>query len=711
MYYRLLEQNMLIYYEKGRVVTGEKMRKIFSVILLMSFVITITATVSRAELVAMTQRWEAQNPNSLPHWMTPEEMDLPDGVNRSFVQTTPPTAPVRVVAEFEPASAVIVRYPVGITYTFIAQMSQVCPVITIASSTSQATYARSIYRNNGANLDNCSFIIADTDSYWTRDFGPWFVIDGNNQLGVVDNIYNRPRPNDDEFPRIFAQQNGLNLFGMPLEHTGGNWMSDGMGIAASTTIAYTENSNYTHAQVNQMVHDYLGINTYHVIQDPNNTYIDHIDCWGKFLAPDKIMIRSVPTSHTQYSAIEQVAQYFANQTSSYGTPYRVYRVYTPNDQPYTNALILNKRVYVPITGSSNDSAALQSYRTAMPGYEVIGVTEDANNPWESTDALHCRTHEVADKNMLYTYHIPIHGTINPGEAIPINAYIYPYSQQPVFTDSLAVYYRVNNGGWNTTLLTSTGNNNYTANIPAQNPGATVQYYIHAADQSGRSINSPYMGSLDPFTFQVSGDAVAPNIVFSPIHGPVALNSFPLTISAYVTDNISVSSVVLEYSSYSQNSVQTIALTNQGEGLWSTSFTPSVLIEGDSLLYRIIAKDNATPVNTATTPYYTVAVGSVANNDPVQAEYLLSVYPNPYRPAQGANLGIRYYAQKNGVTELGVYNIKGQQIRSLVTNNSRGAQQLYWDGKDNKGRIVSPGIYFFRLVNGTQQQTKKILVTK
>ena len=25
--------------------------------------------------------------------------------------------------------------------------------------------------------------------------------------------------------------------------------------------------------------DYYGIETYHVVPDPNNTYIDHIDCW------------------------------------------------------------------------------------------------------------------------------------------------------------------------------------------------------------------------------------------------------------------------------------------------------------------------------------------------------------------------------------------------------------------------------------------------
>jgi hypothetical protein len=33
--------------------------------------------------------------------------------------------------------------------------------------------------------------------------------------------------------------------------------------------------------------------------------------------------------------------------------------------------------------STNDAAALQVYRTAMPGYEVIGITGASNTPWES----------------------------------------------------------------------------------------------------------------------------------------------------------------------------------------------------------------------------------------------------------------------------------------------------------------------------------------
>ena len=39
-----------------------------------------------------------------------------------------------------------------------------------------------------------------TDSYWTRDYGPWWVVDGNGNMSVVDFTYDRPRPNDIDAP-------------------------------------------------------------------------------------------------------------------------------------------------------------------------------------------------------------------------------------------------------------------------------------------------------------------------------------------------------------------------------------------------------------------------------------------------------------------------------------------------------------------------------
>jgi len=340
---------------------------------LLLVLIAIVFTISN--LPAQQTSPKTEKKIQLKHWMTPEEAKLKHLIGRDFIPTDPPQGPVTNIAEFNRMQSVLITYEFGISYQVIAEMSQDCKVTTLVVNATEETYVRNKYIQNGVVIENCNFLYAPTDSYWTRDYGPWFVFDGNNEFGIVDFPYNRPRPNDDNVPVKVAASLGINLFGMNVEHTGGNYMTDGMGISSSTDLVWVENPGQTHVQIAQKFQDYLGINNYHVVADPNNTYIDHIDCWGKFLDVDKILIRSVPASHPQYAAIEATAAYYAGQTSSYGTPFQVFRVNTPNNQPYTNSLILNKKVIVPIMNSTYDAAAIAAYQAAMPGYEIVGLPQ------------------------------------------------------------------------------------------------------------------------------------------------------------------------------------------------------------------------------------------------------------------------------------------------------------------------------------------------
>jgi len=418
--------------------------------------------------------------------------------------TTPlsaPPAPVRQPAEFDQMTGVLIRYPFGINYDVIAEMAENVTVCTIVASQTEKTSVLGQYTSHGVDTDHCTFLIAPTDSYWTRDYGPWFIFTGDNTQGIVDFTYNRPRPNDDQIPTRYGQNQSITVYNMALTTAGGNYMCDGEGNAISTTLVWEENPSMTHQQINQTVHDYLGINRYMVVPDVNGQYIKHIDCWGKYLSPDTILIRSVPTSHSQYHAIENAVAYFKNQTDCYGTPYHVVRVYTPGDEPYTNSLILNNKVFVPIVGDQYDDDALQSYRDAMPGYEVLGFT----GTWESTDALHCRAMGITDRGMLYIYHIPLQNQTASSSGFPVQAYVYPYSGQDLVSGSPSLIYRINDGTWTTLSMNSIGNHNYTATIPSQSGGSIVSYYIKAEDLSGRVSYQPYIGQDDAYTFTVIGE--------------------------------------------------------------------------------------------------------------------------------------------------------------------------------------------------------------
>jgi len=306
---------------------------------------------------------------------------------------------------------------------------------------------------------------------------------------------------------------------MNLVHTGGNYMTDGQGISVSTDLVWSENSGKTHEEINEILEDYCGIHTYHVVPDALGDYIKHIDCWAKFLAPDIIMIIKTSKSHSNYDEIEDAVEYFENQTSCYGTPYKIKRVYTHLSEPYINCLILNDKVLVPISGSQWDDEAIDSYEYALPGYTVLGFS----GSWQSTDALHCRTKGIVDRNMLYIEHIPLSGNQYDEEGFyNVTAKIFPYSGEDLVTTSTGIYWKIEGGSWYFEEMDSLGNNEYYSLIPQQENGTVVYYYLEAEDESGRIENHPYIGELMAHSFTAIIDNDKPEIIdfYGPTEGKV-----------------------------------------------------------------------------------------------------------------------------------------------------------------------------------------------
>ncbi len=635
---------------------------------------------------------------------------------RDFVETPPPYAPVRAVAEFEPSSHVLIRYPLGIPTSLVVHLANTCQVICVVSNATTQNQATTTFQTAGVNMANVSFMLAATNTYWIRDYGPWFVFDGYNQMGVVDTRYNRPRPNDDEIPRTFATQYGYNLYGMNLIQTGGNYMCDGINTGSQTTLVYEENPTLTTAQINQRMLDYMGIERYFVLPDPNNTYIDHIDCWGKFLAPDKVMIRSVPTTHSQYNAIEATAQFFANQSCAWGYPYRVFRVNTPQNQPYTNSLILNKKIFVPLMNSSYDNQALTAYRNAMPGYEVIGITASGGSPWESTDALHCRTHEVPDRDMLLVKHTPYNGQVNPADNYDFNAFILAHSNSALYTDSLFVCYKVNQNAWQRMSLSPVNNHNYSASLTGFAPGDTIRYFIHAADLSGRSTDHPFTAASDPHKFWITQDNIAPLILHNAITS-LQVEEFLtyVTIMAEVTDNTGVGSVVLTYKL--DNGAETSVPMNLSQGNTYIAYFPvNFTLQSQHLYYKITAYDNSNPPNTSYLPlqgWFDCLIILSSADEQLTAGFgfrINSISPNPYKAIGSRQLKIVFDTKANQKVKLNIFNVKGQLVHSeqKVTKSS-GQDMFLWDGKGISGLKLNPGVYFVQISADGKKDTSKVVL--
>jgi agmatine/peptidylarginine deiminase len=642
------------------------------------------------------------------HYLSEEEMLTPFDPQRDFYPTDPPEGEIRNVAEFNKMQGVLVRYPFGIPIDLIKEMAEDISVTTIVANTFNQQTVTTIYQNNNVNLDNCNFLIAPTDSYWVRDYGPWFVFDGNNQPGIVNFPYNRPRPNDNNIPIKVSEFLEIDLYGMNLISTGGNYMCSSMGIAASTDLVWEENPTLTHIEVADYVNDYLGNPIYNVTPDPlgEPSYdpIKHIDCWGKYLSPGKILIGQVPETDSRYQDFEDVANFFATQTSSYGIPYEVYRIYTPGnypDTPYTNSLILNNKVFVPLTGSQWDEEAIESYEEAMPGYEIIGIID---NSWLNSDALHCRTKGLADLGMLYIDHLPTTGTVTYQETYEINANITACSGDAIYADSVFVFYKINNGSYTSGLMQFISGNTYTGLIENVLPNDVISYYIYAADESGRNATNPFIGEPDPF-------------VFTNFYIPTTEISFNPDTVLFLTIEEMVVGIPLDIINLTSNNITINSITDYGtEFMWYVEEMPDLpyTIPGNRTLSLNIVCDlpvekygefivDSMLVETNLDSYREIIMidsDLISNIEDVSlTDDFVNVFPNPFK--NQLNFVVRN--SESSKASIQIFDIDGRIIIDRIETINFNSENIIHIINNLK-----PGTYFYKVTSDNKSKSGKLI---
>lgn len=84
------------------------------------------------------------------------------------------------------------------------------------------------------------------------------------------------------------------------------------------------------------------------------------------------------------------------------------------------------------------------------------------------------------------------------------------------------------------------------------------------------------------------------------------------------------------------------------------------------------------------------------------------YPNPFNPTTW----IPFYLPEDGAASVTIYNVKGELVKVLRDRfYHRGAHSVQWDGTDARGRRVASGLYFCVLKQGSEKQTRKMVLIK
>ncbi len=447
----------------------------------------------------------------------------------------------RVAAEWEPALGALVVWPPLVPDALLVEIAKDDRLFVIVGDAEQREEASAKLAELGIDRSSLELIVDPRleGESWTRDWGPSALFDENGKYHLLDPTFTGyPMATPDCDGRLYrfldlipfvrdwipggpndlnadslAEALGVATVKLPFALTGGNALVDGLGSAFSTCVMLKENLDefgLSEAEFLEAVRSILGLHNYVVVPNFEWIGIQHIDCLIKPLDAETLLVKRVPAGHPDHREIEAIAAYLAGLKTPYGNAYRIVRIDSPpylmghHVANYTNSLILNRKIFVPLFGVPADEAALATFRAAMPGYEVIGFEHRGPLGWVWYDALHCRVRAVWDPAMLYMAHARIRDRVRPAAAHRVEVLIRDYSRAGLIEDELVLSWRVRGEtDWKELpLAPAAAPETYFAAIPAP-AAAVVEYFLAAADRSGRRETLPRVAPDGFYSFEVA----------------------------------------------------------------------------------------------------------------------------------------------------------------------------------------------------------------
>lgn len=467
-------------------------------------------------------------------------------------QNSLPDSQYRMAAEWEPALGTMITWPLSVPYKLVVELAKDDKLYTLIPNQEAKDEAIAWYTKWGINLDNVQFIFAEqgVDAWWVRDWGPHAVFSENENMKLADGkyIYSTPvtglgckdslqflfktpdnkiikTTTEDDATIKLSKGLGIGLLKLPFATTGGNILTDGHGTAFSTCVLLNENrfDGISEKEFFDLNKEKLGINQYHIISNFEKMGIQHIDCYMKLLDEERILVIEPPVEHELYNIYTDIVdKELATLKTIYGRPYEILKIKTDSYQrdflaAYTNSLILNKKIYVPLFGIPQDEIALKRWEEVMPGYEVHGFEFKLDEEpiisnemkrhyrtigWNFGDALHCRTRAVWNPDMLYISVKRLDEKVKLSDSYTIETTIIDYSKKGVTQANL--YWRVKGDAeWSKIQLGGKeGGNGYSVGLKGLKSGQTIEYFIAAESKSGQIENMPRTAPEGVYSFTI-----------------------------------------------------------------------------------------------------------------------------------------------------------------------------------------------------------------
>ena len=236
-----------------------------------------------------------------------------------------------------------------------------------------------------------------------------------------------------------------------------------------------------------------------------------------------------------------------------------------------------------------------------------------------------------------------------------------------------------------------------------------------------------------YSYQDGNDAWSENSAnLSPIHKvTVQTCPLPVTLSQFNANMVNGVSVLNWVTSSEQNNEGWNIYRSISENFGQATKINNELIPGAGNTTQTTSytyKDNFEP--TAGTYYYWLESIELSGNthlyEPIELvvnnneqpnaptnvyKYgLQKNYPNPFNPSTQ----ISFILSHNSYVTLEIYNVKGQKVKILLNNNfvqKDFMQRVTWNGTDERGKTLSSGIYFYKLITDKKIEIKRMVLLK
>jgi len=474
--------------------------------------------------------------------------------NNAYIQLTGN----RMAAEWEPANGVFFVWPPYIPKELIIELAKDTHIYPFVEGEAGQKEAEKWFEKWGIDLANVTFINLKTNRENTpRDWGPSAVFMKNGEFKITDGQYMYACPSTDlacndsleliktKSDQIYrspmdsaivpiANQLGLEVLNIPFTNTGGNVLTDGIGTAFSTCVLLTENrfNGISDQEFFRLNDSLLGFTKYNIISNFDKIGIQHIDCLLKLIDEETILVAQPPEDHELFSIYDNIVENeLSKLKTAYGRPYIIKRIkiaqYYKEDltaylTAYTNSLILNRNVYVPLFGIKEDSLALKTWESVMPGYTVKGFSYvldeqpiefkfpftgfdelGVKTGWFYDDAVHCRTKAFWDEDMIFISVKKVLPEILIDQEANLYSTIIDYSGEGLSTKDIILSWKIKGESkWNEIKMSMDNHpNHWTASFPKHEKDKIIEYYVEVKSNSGKTQRRPISAPEGYYTFK------------------------------------------------------------------------------------------------------------------------------------------------------------------------------------------------------------------